>query len=416
MLLYIDPGTGTMLFSIIMACVTAGMFVFKNIWIKIKFLLSGGKKQEVSEESHPYVIFSDHKRYWNVFEPVCDEFERREIPCLYWTMSEDDPALSKEYKYVKCEFIGSGNIAFAKMNVLRADICLATTPGLDVYQWKRSKNTRYYAHIYHSLGGAVGYRMFGMDYYDAILRPAEDSGGQIRTIEKLRGLPEKEIYVAGSTYIDALYKRHQNYKRKNNDKITVLLAPTWGASSIFNLYGEKFLKCLKDTGYKIIVRPHPQSLTSEKKLIDDLMDSFPENDDWSWNFDNDNYYVLEEADILISEFSGIICDFAYVFDKPVIFTEFKFDSAPYDAAWVDESTLWMQTTLHEFAREINERDFENLGNIIHDMVTDEKYKIMRDKASEKDWQYRGQAAKRVVDFMTLKYEEINNASIDIANE
>lgn len=412
MLLYIDPGTGAMLFSVIMACVTAGMFVLKNVWIKIKFLLSGGKVQETSAESYPYVIFSDHKRYWNVFEPVCNEFERREIPCVYWTMSEDDPALSKEYKYVKCEFIGSGNIAFARMNVLRADICLSTTPGLDVYQWKRSTNTRYYAHIFHSLGETLGYRMFGMDYYDAVLLAGETGIKEIRTLEEMRGLPQKEILVSGSTYIDALYNRHQMHEKKKNSKLTVLLAPTWGASSILNVYGKKMLGCLKNTDYRIIVRPHPQTLTSEKGLLDDLMNSFPENENWSWNFDNDNYNVLEEADILISEFSGIICDFAYVFDKPVIFTEFKFDSAPYDAAWVDEP-LWMQTTLHEFAREISEKDFENLGDIIHDMVTDEKYKKLRDKASERDWQYRGQAAKRVVDFMISKHEE--NADISDAN-
>lgn len=214
MLLYIDPGTGAMLFSVIMACVTAGMFVLKNVWIKIKFLLSGGKVQETSAESYPYVIFSDHKRYWNVFEPVCNEFERREIPCVYWTMSEDDPALSKEYKYVKCEFIGSGNIAFARMNVLRADICLSTTPGLDVYQWKRSTNTRYYAHIFHSLGETLGYRMFGMDYYDAVLLAGETGIKEIRTLEEMRGLPQKEILVSGSTYIDALYNRHQMHEKR----------------------------------------------------------------------------------------------------------------------------------------------------------------------------------------------------------
>lgn len=405
MLLYIDPGTGAMLFSVIMACVTAGMFVLKNVWIKIKFLISGGKVQETSAESYPYVIFSDHKRYWNVFEPVCNEFERREIPCVYWTMSEDDPALSKEYKYVKCEFIGSGNIAFARMNVLRADICLSTTPGLDVYQWKRSANTKCYVHITHALTGNMGYRMFGLDYYDVILLSSDNIWKHIRTLEKMRNLPEKELAVVGSTYIDELYKRHQKYVRKDNDKLTVLLAPTWGASSIFNLYGKRLLECLKNTEYRIIVRPHPQSRTSEADLLKDLMDSFPENEDWIWNFDNDNFNVLEEADIMISEFSGIVCDFAYVFDKPVICTELSFDTAPYDAAWIDEP-LWFQTTLHDIAYEIGEKDFNNIGAIINDMVINEKYRTMRDEAGKKDWQCRGQAAKRIVDFVVDKQKEI----------
>ena len=32
---------------------------------------------------------------------------------------------------------------------MSASICLATTPGLGVYQWKRSKDVKYYVHICH---------------------------------------------------------------------------------------------------------------------------------------------------------------------------------------------------------------------------------------------------------------------------
>ena len=50
----------------------------------------------------------------------------------------------KEYKHVKCEFIGEGNKAFARLNMMKATICFSTTPGLEVYQWKRSKECDYY--------------------------------------------------------------------------------------------------------------------------------------------------------------------------------------------------------------------------------------------------------------------------------
>lgn len=48
--------------------------------------------------------------------------------------------------------IGAGNKAFAKLNFLHAVVVLSTTPGLDVYQWKRSENVDYYIHIFHSAG------------------------------------------------------------------------------------------------------------------------------------------------------------------------------------------------------------------------------------------------------------------------
>lgn len=41
--LYIDPGTGSMLFAILIGIVGAVNFAFRSAWVKIKFLLSGGK-------------------------------------------------------------------------------------------------------------------------------------------------------------------------------------------------------------------------------------------------------------------------------------------------------------------------------------------------------------------------------------
>ena len=107
--LYIDPGTGAMLFSVLMGIVSAGFFLMQKIWHKVKFIINGGLAGKAEKNSVPYVIFSDSKRYWNVFKPVCDEFEARKIQCEYWTASSDDPALQENYEYVKCFFIGSRN-------------------------------------------------------------------------------------------------------------------------------------------------------------------------------------------------------------------------------------------------------------------------------------------------------------------
>lgn len=73
--LYIDPGTGSMLFSILIGVVSTLLFFGQRLFMKIKFFVSGGKSVKISSTKIPYVIFSDHKCYWNVFKPVCDEFE-----------------------------------------------------------------------------------------------------------------------------------------------------------------------------------------------------------------------------------------------------------------------------------------------------------------------------------------------------
>ena len=106
---YIDPGTGSMLFTILIGLITAGVYALRGFIVKLRFMMSGGRAGGEADDVMPYVIFSDSKRYWNVFEPICDEFEAHGVALNYMTASPDDPALEKEYEHVKCEFIGEGN-------------------------------------------------------------------------------------------------------------------------------------------------------------------------------------------------------------------------------------------------------------------------------------------------------------------
>lgn len=405
LLLYIDPGTGAMLFTVIMGVVTTLMFALQKFWLKLRFILSGGKAASGSGEKMGIVIFSDSRRYWNVFKPICDEFERRGQKCCYWTASPDDPALAENYKYVKCEFIGEGNKAFARVNLMSADICLSTTPGIDVYQWKRSKNAGCYVHIPHDVGEMTGYRMFGIDYYDAILLTGEFQKEDIRQLEQIRGLKEKELLVVGSPYMDALMEKLNNNALSKHDGITVLVAPSWGESSILNRYGERFLEYLRNTGYKIIIRPHPQSKISDEKMLDTLQKKYPDSDDWQWNFDNDNFDVLNEADILISDFSAVMFDFALVFGKPIIYADTHMDRSPYDSCWLEKEP-WRWSVLPKIGRQLKEEDFGRIKEVVDETINNNDYGTGRIETQNAAWQYRGESAKRIVDYLIEKQSKL----------
>lgn len=403
-MLYIDPGTGSMLFAILIGIVTSLMFLWKSFLLKLKFLVHGGRVEE-TEKRLPYVIFSDSKRYWNVFKPICDEFEKRGVQLEYLSASPDDPALSAEYQHVNCRFIGENNKAFAKLNMLDAGILLSTTPGLDVYQWKRSANVDWYVHIFHAVDEGTGYRMFGMDYYDAVLLTGAFQEKYIRKLEELRNLPAKELVVAGSTYMDAL-KEKLDAKTGVKEGKTVLLAPSWGESSILTKYGADILRALVATGYNIVVRPHPQSLTSEKAVLEPLWKEFPDSEHLHWNYDNDNFEALWNADLMITDFSGIIFDYALVFGKPIIYADTSFDPAPYDAAWIEEP-LWRFEVLKELGAPLKKEDFPRMRELIDDLLQQEQGREAREKVRDEAWQCIGESAKLTVDYMIHKYEELS---------
>ena len=405
MRLYIDPGTGSMLFAILIGALGVLRFAFKGLFVRLKFLLSGGQRVEKNEDTIPLVIFSDDKRYWPVFEPICRELDAQGFETVYMTASPDDPALTTHYPHLRAQFIGTGNKPYARLNFLKATLLLSTTPGLDVYQWKRSKGVKYYIHIPHMPGELTTYRMFGVDFYDALLHSGQYQIDDCRALEKLRGLPNKECMIIGIPYLDEKAKRLESEKAEPHCR-TVLVAPSWGNNSLLNRFGSRLIDLLKATGYHIIIRPHPQSFTSEKELIDGLVATYP---DLEWNRDTDNFDVLNRSDILISDFSGVIFDFSLVFDKPVICAYTNFDNAKYDAWWLD-TPIWTSTAIPRIGPILSEENLPNIKAMIDAALEDQSYLTTRHLVRDETWMHRGEGAKRAADYLIDKYNALTDCS------
>ena len=406
MRLYIDPGTGSMLFAILIGAIGVARFVLKGAYVKLKFLFTGGRQTDTSDDTIPLVIFSDDKRYWQTFEPVIRELDSRSFEVRYMTASPDDQALKSSYSHLHAEFIGEGNKAFAKLNFLKATILLSTTPGLDVYQWKRSRDVRYYVHLPHGANDATtGYRSFGLDFYDAVLLSGEYQETAMRKLEHLRGETEKEAVMVGVPYMDEMVRRLKDCPKLPSHPRTVLVAPTWGASSIFSKYGIAFIDALVRTGYHVILRPHPQSFTADKDLMDTLMSAYPDSDQLEWNRDPDNFEVLRRSDIMISDYSGVIFDFAFVFDKPVICADTEMNVDPLDAWWLGEP-LWAVTALPRIGPRLTADRLGDLKALIDAVIDDPSYTASRHEARNETWLYPGEGAARVADYLMAKYEEL----------
>ncbi len=406
MRLYIDPGTGSMLFTILMAVVGSLVYLLRGLRVRMGARFGRGKKEQ-SGERLPLVLFSDHKRYWNIFEPICDELERRGMDAVYLTESEDDPGLAKPYAHIRGEWIGEGNRAYAKLNFLRARVLFSTTPGLDVYQWKRSREVSFYVHIPHAPGDVTRYHMFGLDYYDAVLLSGAYQVNQIRQLESMRGLPAKELRIVGIPYMDEMRRRLMEAPPLPPDpdgKKTVLLAPSWGKSGILSVFGSDMLDALLATGHRIIVRPHPQSFTSDREQLSALMARYPDGERLEWNRDNDNFDVLRRADILISDFSGVMFDFTLIFDKPIIYTDTSMDKEPYDCSWLEEE-LWTFRVLPGLGPKLTRENFSRIGEMIDRCLRDPAGRAARDRARAETWMYPGEGARRTVDYLAEKLAE-----------
>lgn len=400
-LLYIDPGTGSMLFSILIGAIATLYFLVKAAVLKFKVLFSG-KKGAIDTSKHKFVIYNEDKRYWNVFKPVLDAFEKHQTPITYFTSWKEDEVFKMNYNFVSSQYIGEGNTAFAKLNLLSADFVLMTTPGLDVYQLKRSKNVKHYSHIEHSTGDATMYRLFGIDYFDSILVTNSMQEKDIRYLEETRGTKHKDVVSVGCTYLDVYKEKLEKLPVEENHNFTVLLSPSWGKSAILSKYGEKLLDPLIETGWNIIIRPHPQSKISEKEMLDSLTEKYKNKTNLIWDYNSENIYSLKKADIMISDFSGIIYDYTFLCDKPVMYVNAEMNLEPYDAYDIPGKSPYQLTLVREFGIELKEEQFANIKNVIENASDSMELAKLRSEAKNKAWEHIGNSGENVYNYMITK--------------
>lgn len=405
--LYIDPGTGSMLFSILIGAAATVFFLFRALLLKIKFILSGKKdgSAQVDSSYKPYVIYNEGNQYWNTFKPVVEEFEARKIPLEYLTSSKTDPVFDQKYNYVKAEFIGEGNSAFAKLNMLSAGVVLMTTPGLQVYQLKRSKNVKHYSHVLHMPNDATTYRLFGLDFFDSVLLTGDYQATDLRYLEEKRGINKKELVTVGCPYLDVYKQNLAEIPAEENHPFTVLVSPSWGDVGLLKKYGEKLLDPLSKTGWRIIVRPHPQSKKSEAEMLERLTARYKDNPNIVWDYERQNIFSLKKSDIMISDFSGIIFDYTFLCDKPVMYVNAGMDLRPYDAYDLDGKELWQYSVLRKFGTELKEEQFANIKEVIQSVSDSKELEEARHAAKAEAWMHEGEAGKNIADFMISKVEK-----------
>lgn len=420
-MMYIDPGTGSMLISAFIALISVGFFMAKG-FIYQKLNIGGDKGASKGAQldltkSYGLVFYSEGKQYWNVFKPVLEELNKRSIQATYFTSDEDDPGLKAEFEHIDSQYIGTGRESFYVLNRLIADMVVMTTPGLDVLEIKRSKDVKHYSHITHAPGCIAGYKAYSVDYFDSVLLGGDGDLDIIPLLEEKRNLPEKELEVIGHTYLDEYRKKLTDEKYQQSffteKRPVVLISPTWSNHGLLTKYGKQILSSLEKTDkYNVIVRPHPQSFISEVEMVEELMAAFPANEHRKWDREIDGLISMSQADIMISDFSGIIFDFVSLFNKPILTINSHYEKRGRDASDLEEDP-WDLQIVGILGQTIDKEDVPHLPEIIENALENTHDITQRIKSVRHLFDSRpGESAVRGADYISQKMEEIRSATLE----
>ncbi len=406
---YLDPGSGSMIVGAIIALAATLFYILKNfVYERMNYVFKGKKK--FPDRKFGIVFYSEMAHYWNVFFPIIRELHNRNIKCTYLAGEENDPGLECGYENLEKIHVGKGFEAYYFLNRLEADLVIMTTPGLNVLQLKKSRKVKHYCHIVHGLEDTSTYAPYGVDYFDSLMVNGEHQLSVIRELERNRNLPEKKIGIIGSTYLDVMAERVSGNKPHKDGKTTLLLAPSWGEKGFLKRFGSMLLDALTLQDYIIILRPHPQSYKSETDMIMKFQEKYSDKKNLVWDDRPDGLDSMLMADIMISDYSGIIFDYLFLFAKPVIVTDFEVDPRKYDMNSLDSKS----STLMKLIREgkvgyvLKEKEISDISTIIDKIYNDGSRVKSIEDFRDKIYCHPGESGKRGADFIQSIMKDIND--------
>lgn len=273
------------------------------------------------------VFYSESRASAPHLGPLLDELLSRGQSVHLLASHQDDPMANIDHPNLHAYFIGSGSARTWVFSTMDADAVVTTTPDLQTMQLKRSNRNVFYIYVHHSLVSThMAYRPAAFDHFDAIMCSGLHHVRETRAAEELDGLPPKTLVEHGYGRLDTLIANRETAGDQSDDKAdsyagTILIAPSWGDNSILQAHGRQLVGSLIDAGYRVIVRPHPETTRKDPQLISALAADYEDNSAFTLDHDPTDESSMGIADLMISDWSGVALEFAYGFEKPVLFID-----------------------------------------------------------------------------------------------
>ena len=285
------------------------------------------KFNELDLDERSIVFYSEDISSFVHFEQIIYELtEKMGRQICYVTSAKDDPMLTSQNKRIKAFYIGLGAIRTKFFMELKADILVMTMPNLETYFIKRSKvYPVHYVYIFHSIVSThTIYRKGAFDHYDSIFCTGPHHIEEITATESVYSLKHKNLVEHGYGLLDKLQKNKPLKDQKNytnDEKKKIIIAPSWGKKGLLETKGIELVKILLDAGYHVTVRPHPMTIRKWPKKIKAIKNEFDNEPNFEMETDVSSFESIYSAYGLISDWSGIAIEYAFVCEMPVFYID-----------------------------------------------------------------------------------------------
>ena len=268
------------------------------------------------------VFYSEKNGFYKYFQNVIETILRKtDIVIHYITSDPKDEVFSLANDNFKVYYIGENKLIVLMMK-MEADIVCMTMPDLQKYHIKRSmvKNDIEYIYMDHGVGSLnLMLRKHALDYFDTVFVANDLVYQEMRRQEEKYGLKERTLVKWGSGVIDNMIASYQNEEKSANEKKTILIAPSWQEDNILDSCIESILERVLGQGYHVILRPHPQYVRHFKEKLLAMKEHYQQFPDFELQLDFSSNSTVFNADILMTDWSGIAYEYSFTTLKPSLF-------------------------------------------------------------------------------------------------
>lgn len=271
------------------------------------------------------VFFSESGQDWHQFSGLIGELNenlRRKV--TYVTSDSTDPGLSRQHENYRSIYIPEGWFLTIFFQVNQSDLFVLTMMDLNNLQLKRSLQPVHYVYLFHSMGSThLVDNENSFDHYDTLFCAGPHQVAEIRRREELTGLPAKELFDYGHPRLEEVIAQGRNHARQESpgEPPVILVAPTWGDTSIFNTCGEELIGVLLEAGYRVIMRPHYQSNRQTPEVIAAVRRPFEGHERFEYVDRQGETDSILRSDLLVCDWSAMALEYGMGLEKPVLFID-----------------------------------------------------------------------------------------------
>ncbi len=317
------------------------------------------------------VFYSESNGFYKYFKGFIEYILKNTNLTIHYITSDIHDQifeLEKEEPRIKGYYIGENRLITMMMK-MDADVVCMTMPDLENFHIKRSyiRKDIEYIFIQHGMGSNnMGMRRGCTDHFDTVFCCGVHQKTEEEQIAAVYHLPERELVEVGYPLIDEMRAAYAGAEHPEHEIKKILIAPSWQKDNIVDSCLEQILDALKGKGYEIIVRPHPQEVRLKKEYMNALQAKYTSGDiEIQTDFSSNN--PIMEADLLITDWSGISWEYAFTTLRPILFinTPMKIQNPEYQK--IEEVPLNIKLR-DQLGRSLDLDQLDQTADVVKDLL------------------------------------------------